>query len=144
MNATYQFDAHQIEWAAIDDPSQPYPCKYWLSILGADPETGRLDMIVKWPPNSYCHFHRHVADTAILVLEGEQHVIEIHEDGSEGEHKVRPAGTYASSRGGVHTSPLPGRPIAWLFQPLCAWISSHSCQHLVLRLIPGWNRIRVS
>jgi hypothetical protein len=55
---------------------------------------------VKWPPNSYCHFHRHVADTAILVLEGEQHVIEIHADGSEGEHKIRPAGTYLMSPGG--------------------------------------------
>ena len=100
MSAVYQFDAHKIDWTEIDDPSQGYPCKYWMSILGADPKTGRLDLIVKWPPNSYCHFHRHVADTAILVLEGEQHVIEIREDGSEGEHKVRPAGTYVMSPGG--------------------------------------------
>ena len=88
MSANYQFDGDQIDWTEIDDPSQDYPCKYWMSILGADPKTGRLDLIVKWPPNSYCHFHRHVADTAILVLEGEQHVTEIHDDGSEGEHKV--------------------------------------------------------
>ena len=31
------------------------------------------------------------------------HVVEIHDDGSEGEHKVRPAGTYVMSPGGeVH------------------------------------------
>ncbi len=100
MSAVYQFDGDKIDWTLTDDPTQPYPCRYWISILGADPETGRLDLIVKWPPNSYCHFHRHVADTAILVLEGEQHVVEIHDDGSEGEHKVRPAGTYLMSKGG--------------------------------------------
>lgn len=100
MNVAYKFDGHTIEWNEIEDPSQEYPCKYSMAILGADPATGRLDLIVKWPPNSYCHFHRHVADTSILVLEGEQHVLEIHDDGSEGEHKVRPAGTYLMSPGG--------------------------------------------
>ena len=100
MDAPYRFDGDKIDWIEFDDPSQDYPCKYWMAILGADPETNRIDLIVKWPPNSYCHFHRHVADTAILVLEGEQHVTEILDDGSEGESKVRPAGTYAMSKGG--------------------------------------------
>ena len=100
MDPHYEFDGDKIDWVEFDDPSQPYPCKYWMSILGADAETGRIDLIVKWPPNSYCHFHRHVADTTILVLEGEQHVTEILDDGSEGESKVRTAGTYAMSKGG--------------------------------------------
>ena len=100
MNPSYQFDGDKIDWIEFDDPSQDYPCKYSMAILGADPETGRIDLIVKWPPNSYCHFHRHVADTAILVLEGEQHVTEILDDGSEGASKVRPAGTYVMSKGG--------------------------------------------
>ncbi len=100
MSAQYNFDSEHIDWQHIVDESQDYPCDYELAILGADAKTGRLDLIVKWPPNSYCHFHRHVADTAILVLEGEQHVIEIHDDGSEGEHKIRPAGTYLMSPGG--------------------------------------------
>jgi hypothetical protein len=34
------------------------------------------------------------------VLEGEQHIVVINDDGSEGEHKVRPAGTYVMSPGG--------------------------------------------
>ena len=100
MSAAYQFDGDKIDWQAIDDPTQDYPCKYEMAILGSDAETGRLDLIVRWPPNSYCHFHRHVADTAIMVLEGEQHVVEVHDDGSHGEHKVRPAGTYVMSPGG--------------------------------------------
>ena len=100
MDPHYEFEGDKIEWVEFDDPSQSYPCKYWMSILGADADTGRIDLIVKWPPNSYCHFHRHVADTAILVLEGEQHVTEILDDGSEGKSKVRSAGTYAMSKGG--------------------------------------------
>ena len=100
MSANYVFDGDKIDWQAIDDPTQDYPCKYEMAILGSDAETGRLDLIVRWPPNSYCHFHRHVADTAILVLEGEQVVTEILDDGSEGETKVRPAGTYVMSPGG--------------------------------------------
>ncbi len=100
MNPIYQFDGDKIAWTSTDDPTQGYPCKYEMAVLGADPETGRLDLIVRWPPNSYCHFHRHVADTAVLVLEGEQHIVEIHDDGTEGEHKVRPAGTYVMSPGG--------------------------------------------
>jgi len=100
MNPKYSFDSDHINWIDIQDDSGGYPCDYKSAVLGADPATGRLDLIVKWKPNSYCHFHRHMAATTILVLEGEQHIIEINDDGSEGEHKVRPAGTYASSPGG--------------------------------------------
>lgn len=100
MHPTYQFDGDKIDWIEFDDPSQDYPCRYQMAILGADPETNRIDLIVRWPPNSYCHFHRHVADTAILVLEGDQIVTEILDDGSEGKTKIRPAGTYVMSKGG--------------------------------------------
>ena len=41
MSTAYQFDGDKIDWTEIDDPSQDYPCKYELSILGADPETLR-------------------------------------------------------------------------------------------------------
>jgi hypothetical protein len=100
MSTNFNFDTSHIEWTHIVDPEAGYPCEYELAVLGADPVAGRLDLIVKWPPNSYCHFHRHVADTSILVIEGEQHITVINDDGSEGAHKVRPAGTYAFSRAG--------------------------------------------
>ena len=91
------FDGDKIDW--IDDDPVRTTCKYQMAILGADPgEPDRPDREVA--SNSYCHFHRHVADTAILVLEGDQIVTEILEDGSEGETKVRPAGTYVMSKGG--------------------------------------------
>jgi len=96
----YHFDSEHIDWIHVVDDEVGYPCDYKTAVLGADPTIGRLDLIVKWAPNAYCHFHRHIADTTILVLEGEQHITEIAADGTEGAHKVRPAGTYASSRGG--------------------------------------------
>ncbi len=100
MKTEFNFDTSKIEWTHIVDPEAGYPCDYEMAVLGADPALGRLDLIVKWPPNSYCHFHRHVADTTILVVEGEQHIIDINDDGTQGAHKVRPAGTYAHSSGG--------------------------------------------
>jgi hypothetical protein len=100
MTPKYNFDSDHIDWTHIQDPEAGYPCDYKLAVLGSDAETGRLDLLVKWPPNAYCHFHRHLADTTILVLEGEQHIIEVADDGTEGAHKVRPAGTYANSPGG--------------------------------------------
>ena len=100
MNTRYNFHSDHIDWEHIVDDSQGYACDYKSAVLGADPATGRLDLIVKWAPNAYCHFHRHLADTAILVLEGEQHITDIAADGSELGHKVRPAGTYARSPGG--------------------------------------------
>lgn len=99
MKTDFNFDTSHIDWTHIQDPEAGYPCDYEIAVMGADHRVGRLDLMVKWPPNSYCHFHRHVADTAILVLEGEQHIIEINDDGEE-IHKVRPAGTYARSPGG--------------------------------------------
>ena len=100
MNPQYNFHSDHIDWTHIVDDSGGYACDYKSAVLGADPATGRLDLIVKWAPNAYCHFHRHLADTAILVLEGEQHITEVAADGSELGKKVRPAGTYALSKGG--------------------------------------------
>lgn len=100
MKPLYNFDSNHIDWTHVVDDEVGYHCDYKTAVLGADPSTGRLDLIVKWAPNSYCHFHRHVADTTILVLEGEQHITEFAADGTEGAKKIRPAGTYASSPGG--------------------------------------------
>lgn len=95
------FDTDHIEWTHIPaDDQLDYPVDYHMAILGSDPERGSLDLIVKWEPNSYCHFHRHIAATTILVLQGEQHIAEIDENGKEVGRKVRKAGDYARSSGG--------------------------------------------
>ena len=38
---------------------------------------GRLEILVKWAPNSFCHFHRHTAETSSVVIQGELHVSDI-------------------------------------------------------------------
>src|SRR5215471_8838983 len=90
----------RIDWKRIQDPSQDYRVDYSMAVLGCDPEKGVLDLIVKWEPNAFCHFHRHVADTTILVLQGEQHVAEVDENGNEIRRNVRKAGEYARKAGG--------------------------------------------
>ena len=77
-----------------------YPIDYDIAVMGHDRERGRLDLIIRWAPGAYCHFHRHVASTTTLVLEGEHHVIDVDDEGHEGSTDVRPAGTYRISPGG--------------------------------------------
>jgi hypothetical protein len=103
MAPEFRYDTRHIEWMHLTGgPEFDYPIDYELAVLGSQPEVGSLDLLVKFAPNSYCHFHRHVAATTTLVLEGEQHIYETSEDG-ETIHKVRKAGAYARSAGGdVH------------------------------------------
>lgn len=103
MKPDLRIDTSQLEWIHFDGgPEFDYPIDYDLAVLGAQPEIGRIDLVVRWAPNAYCHFHRHNAATTTLVIEGEQHVYETALDGSP-IHKVRQAGTYARSPGGdVH------------------------------------------
>ena len=66
-----------------------YPIDYSDAILDAR-EDGRLEILVKWEPNCYCHFHRHTAEISSLVLEGELHVTDIDiETGKELGKRVR-------------------------------------------------------
>ena len=93
------FDAEEIEWKhLLGDENFDYPIDYWYAILSAR-DDGHIDMLFKWEPNSYCHFHRHLVDTTTTVLQGEHHIIEM-ENGVELEHKVRLAGDYAHKPAG--------------------------------------------
>jgi hypothetical protein len=103
MKPDFRFDTRHIEWTHLQGGDDfDYPIDYELAVLGSQPDVGSLDLLVRFAPNSYCHFHRHVAATTTLVLQGEQHIYETLE-GGETLHKVRPAGSYARSPGGdVH------------------------------------------
>ena len=93
------YDADQVEWKhLLGDDSFDYPIDYWYEILSAR-EDGHIDMLFRWEPNSYCHFHRHLVDTTTTVLQGEHHVVEM-ENGVELEHKVRLAGDYSHKPAG--------------------------------------------
>lgn len=91
-----------ITWTHLaGSPRFDYPIEYWVAVLGAQPEKGRIDFLSKWAPNSYCHFHRHIGETTTLVLEGEQHIVET--TPTQTIHKVRKPGFYAHTPGGeVH------------------------------------------
>jgi hypothetical protein len=97
MSASVEIDyrGDRVRWTRIQDPDQDYPVDYHMAVLGCDPERDTIDLLVKWEPDSYCHFHRHAAATTVLVLQGEQHVAEFDDDGREVGRKSRRAGEYA-------------------------------------------------
>ena len=103
MESKSRFSTEGVEWVHLTgEPELDYLIDYKLAVLGCQPEVGTLDLMIEFAPNSHCHFHRHVAATTTLVLEGQQHVFETSEDG-ETTHKIRNAGDYGSSPGGdVH------------------------------------------
>jgi hypothetical protein len=96
------FDTSAIEWLDFGEDSRfDYPINYSIGILGTSPESGTVDFLGRWAPNSYCHFHRHLGDSTSLIIEGEHHTVELGDGQSE--HKVRAAGDYSHKPGGdVH------------------------------------------
>ncbi len=89
------YDPAKVEWRRVTDVGSPdCPVDFEYSLLGYDLAAGRLDMLLRWPGQSYCRRHRHVAATMTLVLEGEQHLLEHLPDGSK-QHIIRRKGDYA-------------------------------------------------
>ena len=80
-----------------------YPIDYSDAILDVK-DDGRLEILVKWEPNCYCHFHRHTAEISSVVLQGELHVTDIDiETGKDLGKRVRVAGDFAHKEpGDVH------------------------------------------
>lgn len=90
------FIPENIEWVHLEGgPNFDYPIDYWIAVLGAQPEAGRVDFLAKWEPDAYCHYHRHVGATTSLVLEGEHHIVETTE--TETIHKTRTRGHFAKN-----------------------------------------------
>lgn len=93
-----RFDPETAEWVHVSDPDfEEYKIDYEYSILGYDHSSRRLDMLLRFRGNGgHCLRHRHVATTATLVLEGEQHLEEYLPDGTK-RKRIRKAGDYALS-----------------------------------------------
>ena len=85
------FDLNTVQWMKLGGgPEFDYPIDYAYAVPSADVAAGRIEFLVKWAPNAYCHYHRHLGETTVVVLQGEQH---IHEEGPlETVHKIRQAG----------------------------------------------------
>ena len=96
------FNDNEIEWIhLIGDDTFDYPIDYKAAVLNLR-DDGHIDMLFRWAPNKYCHFHRHLVPTTTTVLEGEHHLVDI-ENGVEGEHRIRAAGDYSHRPSGeVH------------------------------------------
>lgn len=96
------FKSDAITWQRLTGGDNfDYPIDYWLAVLGGDVAAGRVDFLIKWEANAYCHFHRHTGTTTTLVLEGEHHVVDTSADGEV--HKVRKVGDFVRNSGGdVH------------------------------------------
>ena len=95
------FDQSRHKWREVrGDASTSYKICHDYAILGWDVAAGTLDMVVRWfGDGGHCPIHRHLATTTVLVLEGEQHLWDVHPDGTRGAHRVRRAGDYALSTG---------------------------------------------
>jgi len=98
------FDPSRHKWReVVGEPGLSYKVRHDYTILGYDLAAGTLDMVVRWRGDGgHCPIHRHVATTTVLVLEGEQHLWDLHPDGSRGAERVRRAGDYALSVGDAH------------------------------------------
>lgn len=95
------FDPTRHAWREVTgEPGLSYKVHHDYTILGYDLAAGTLDMVVRWAGDGgHCPIHRHTATTTVLVLEGEQHLWDLHPDGSRGEPRVRSAGDYALTAG---------------------------------------------
>ncbi len=97
------FDPSRYKWRKVTgEPGLSYKVCHDYTILGYDLASGTLDMVVRWEGDGgHCPIHRHISSTTVLVLEGEQHLWDLHPDGTRGEPRVRRAGDYALTVGGV-------------------------------------------
>jgi quercetin dioxygenase-like cupin family protein len=97
-------DNKNLKWRRYTEGDNfDYPVDYSDAVLDAR-EDGRLELLVKWEPNCYCHFHRHTADTTSLVLQGELRVTDIDlVSGQELGTRIRTVGDFAHKEpGDVH------------------------------------------
>jgi hypothetical protein len=85
---SFRFDTKNIPWKDFLTEG----CYY--RILDVNVESHTADMLVKFDPGARCLFHRHVAATTTLVLEGSLHVFDQTAGGVV--EKIKPAGFFSS------------------------------------------------
>ena len=93
-------DLDRYRWREVTgEPGLSYKVRHDYTILGHDLAAGTLDILVRWTGDGgHCPIHRHVSTTTVLVVAGEQHLWDLHPDGTR-THRVRRAGDYALTVG---------------------------------------------
>ena len=96
------YPQQDLHWVRLTGtPKFDYPIDYSVAILSVDEQSGRIDFLSRWEPNCYCHYHRHVGETSVLVIEGEHHIVE--QTDHQTVHKTRTPGFFVTNPGGdVH------------------------------------------
>ncbi len=96
------FATESMEWTHLVGGAEfDYPIDYWYTVLSARSD-GHIDLVFRWEPNAYCHFHRHLVETTSTILQGELHVVDM-ENGQEVGRRTRSVGDYAHKPAGdVH------------------------------------------
>lgn len=94
-------DLDGYKWREVTgEPGEPFTIRHDYTILGYNLAAGTLDMLVRWSGDGgHCPIHRHVSTTTVLVVAGEQHLWDLHPDGTRAAHRVRRAGDYALTVG---------------------------------------------
>jgi hypothetical protein len=91
-------NADQLSWKRVVDTSNAKEhIDYSGALLGSRPD-GTIDILYRWEPNAFCHFHRHLCATTSLVISGELNVI-TYEDNEVINSRVRRPGDYAHNEG---------------------------------------------
>lgn len=71
------FDPAAATWVRYQGSATfDYTIDYSIALVHADPAAGRVDYLVRWSPDAYCHYHRHRGTTVATVLDGEQHLLQ--------------------------------------------------------------------
>jgi hypothetical protein len=77
-----------VQWTQVPGgPGFDYPIDYANATVSADAATGHIELLAKWAPNAYYHYHGYLGAQVAQVLAGEQQVWE--ERPHETVHKIR-------------------------------------------------------
>ena len=94
-----QFDIDPDAWQSVSNASLSYFMGYDFQLLSWDRLASTIDFALRFNnEGGHCQRHRHLASTTVLVMEGEQHLMELHPDGKT-TSKKRVKGDYARSNG---------------------------------------------
>ena len=125
------FDNDSLKWRRfVGDDNFDYPIDYEAALLSIR-DDGHVDLLYRWAPNSYCHFHRHTAETTSTVLAGELHVVTIDPDTGKNwrQKSVKPVITPIKSRA----------MCIWSEAGLVRWCCS-ICKPLTIRWPKVWPK----